>query len=25
MHEYVEALFEREFGERLDLGKVASI
>src|ERR1700727_1394828 len=25
MHEYVETLFEREFGERLDLGKVASI
>jgi len=25
MHEYVETLFEHEFGERLDLGKVASI
>jgi hypothetical protein len=25
MHDYVEALFEREFGERLDLGEVVSI
>jgi hypothetical protein len=25
MHEFIEALFEREFGERLTLGKVASI
>lgn len=25
MHEYVETLFEREFGERLDLGEVVSI